>query len=222
VDEGMTWVKLLKVILRENFTETLLFIFVVGITLWFTGPIKNLLERLLKIDMKEKKLHFGQGGMTNLDEGKTSESAEAILNYAGNSPLISANVEKIKKDLAEKKQTPENEREILFKYLAVSQLELAFENIYGWIYGTQITLLKELNSRGYGFKSEKNFIIEYVENIIKANPAAFKEITPEQYLEFLKARSLIKEEDSNVMITEVGIEFLSWMVKNGRSENKPF
>lgn len=52
-------------------------------------------------------------------------------------------------------------------------------------------------------------------------PDSFRDWTLEQYLAFLLNRLLVIATDGRYHITNLGVEFLTWMARNGRTESNP-
>ena len=96
---------------------------------------------------------------------------------------------------------------------------LAFERIYGSILGSQINLLYKLSElRTHGM--DTNAINQYFDQV-KARYPELGQWSNVQYLKFLFDNSLVHHDDGKVYITESGIEFLIWLIKNGPSKVKP-
>ncbi|MBU4288097.1 MAG: hypothetical protein KKI12_08000 [Proteobacteria bacterium] len=109
---------------------------------------------------------------------------------------------------------------VLVKHLAGTQLLLAFERIHSIIFGSQIFLLKRLNESA-GVGKPMVFVeqhIDHVRNMFSENLSSW---TNEQYLQFLFDRILIVRNDEQLHVTNLGVEYLTWLVRNGRSDNKP-
>lgn len=129
--------------------------------------------------------------------------------------------EKIKKDLKERYLYKENDEtdEILIHQLAVTQIVLEFERIYNIIFGSQIYLLKKLNITD----KHKNEIDAYISDILKSHDD-LSEWNIDEYLNFLLSKSLIvfNSSTNTYSITNIGHEFLLWMIHAGKSENRNF
>ncbi|VVO20333.1 hypothetical protein PS712_04182 [Pseudomonas fluorescens] len=94
-----------------------------------------------------------------------------------------------------------------------------FETIYSYIYGGQIRLLQLLNQRGTMGMTLAEVEAEWEEHKSRNKPTMDKwEMQP--YLDFLKSRELILLEGDTLKITFTGNEFLTWMAKYGRSDNR--
>jgi hypothetical protein len=64
------------------------------------------------------------------------------------------------------------------------------------------------------------FIEYYFEDIKSQYPEAFDKWTCEQYLKFLYDHLLITKQNDQIHITVKGVEYLTWLVRNGIQENK--
>lgn len=151
-----------------------------------------------------------------IDPGQVQE----LLNAINDTPLIAEQVSLIKADLDERglpHNTPTDK--VLIKYLAASQIALTFETTYNVIFGSQLTLLKELNS----IKPEglsKNDIDAYVSSVFNQFPNAFKDWNYDNYLNFMFSHVLIlKTKEEKIHITKRGVEFLAWIVRSGKRED---
>lgn len=127
--------------------------------------------------------------------------------------------ERIKKDLEKRHldNSPDATIEVLIHQLAVTQLKLEFERIYNIIFGSQIYLLKKLNEN----VKHKKDIDSYVETTL-SNYEEFQDWSIEEYLHFLFTNSLIiyDAEKELFNITNIGHEFLLWLLQSGKNENK--
>jgi hypothetical protein len=96
------------------------------------------------------------------------------------------------------------------------RIENYFLRVYNFIFGSQIILLQEFNSRNLTEVEIQN----YFEGVKTRFPAAFSTWTHRGYLEFLKNFGLIQEVAGQFSITEYGREFLFWMTQNKFTPNK--
>ena len=109
---------------------------------------------------------------------------------------------------------------VLIKHLAGTRLLLEFEQVHNLIFGSQIALLKKLNEvAGQGKSSD--FITAHFEYIRGLYPTSFDGCSLDQYLGFLLGRSLITTKGNVYHITNLGVEYLTWMTRNGKGEDKP-
>lgn len=109
---------------------------------------------------------------------------------------------------------------VLVKHFSAAKILLEFEQIQNLIFGSQIFLLKKLNEvTGQGQKRENVIAhFEHIRNIFKSDLGDW---TFDQYMAFLIGRSLVTVDRDTYHITNLGVEYLTWMARNGRSENRP-
>lgn len=107
---------------------------------------------------------------------------------------------------------------ILSRHLAFTQLALQFEQVYDTIFGSQIILLKKLNEHK-GIGRDRKFIDDYF-STVKSLWSQFKDWDTDTYLSFLIRSNLITLVSGNYHITNKGVDFLTWLIKFGRDENK--
>ena len=87
------------------------------------------------------------------------------------------------------------------------------------IFASQITLLKKLNEvLGYGKPLE--FISDYFLNVKNAF-LELEEWDVNIFLNFLFRNGLIHKENEIYQISTKGREFLFWLIRNGKSEERP-
>ena len=95
-----------------------------------------------------------------------------------------------------------------------------FENTYSNIFGGQIALLRVLNSHG-----DLGIPFSEVQNLWDAHVQQNKPVMDswqlDDYLSFLVLRNLAERSGNGLKIKVLGKEFLIWMTKFGRFENKP-
>ena len=149
-----------------------------------------------------------------------SEATQKLLNLVGDSPVISQVEDRINEDLQTRGVTNQNDKVlVLTKHLAGTQILLGFEKMYDIIFGSQIALLNLLNEN-----REQGIDIITVNahiNLVKADyPEILGKWTNKEYLDFLIINSVISKEDDRLYIKQLGIEFLAWMVREGRTTHK--
>ncbi|MCK9801426.1 winged helix-turn-helix domain-containing protein [Pseudomonas sp. MAFF 302030] len=96
-----------------------------------------------------------------------------------------------------------------------------FENTYAFIFGGQIQLLQLLNQRGITGLPLAEAVREWDAYKERFKPN-LDEWQMKPFLDFLIARELITLNDDTFFIAPRGREFLTWMVKNGRSPVRPW
>ena len=130
--------------------------------------------------------------------------------------------ERIKKDLENRRIDDKKAIEILCRHLAGTQIALNFEQIYSTIWGSQINLLKYLNSRVPTGDTADNLKVIFYETAAIIHPLIYAGYPFENYLYFLRSRTLIMEENGIYNITNLGRDFLVYMMQTGKSEARPY
>jgi hypothetical protein len=109
---------------------------------------------------------------------------------------------------------------ILVRHLAATQLQYYAERVYRLIFGTQITLLKWLNTSGVATRAQ---LVSFYEWGKQLWPDLYANYSFEAYLNFLVSHALVGTQDQeHYVITDSGKEFLRWMTSAGVPETKPF
>lgn len=101
---------------------------------------------------------------------------------------------------------------MLIKHLAASIILLDFEQIHNLIFGSQIFLLKKLNEVA-GQGKAREFLATYFGHVKTLFPEQLGGWSLEQYFGFLIGRSLITIEADTFHITNLGVEYLAWVIK---------
>ena len=148
------------------------------------------------------------------------DAVQELVNQVTRSEMLDEAKESIEQFLeSQNLPTESNKVEVLVAHLATTQILLEFERIHLFIFGSQITLLKNLNSVA-GVGRTKGFLQEFYEAIKTQFPTAFSNWTLDQYLQYLINQLLIRVDGDRFQITIKGVEFLIWMARFGRDENK--
>ncbi|WP_419735656.1 hypothetical protein [Pseudomonas sp. COR18] len=184
----------------------------------FRKDIKSLLERLRKVGAK---------GVTiappPLDPVQPEASSEKIISSAvGNTDHL----KEYQNLLAGQKQFVINEIasidsdkliDYLVESLAFTRGVCFFERIFSFIFASQIVILKMLNDRRGTGMSKVDVFSMWEAHQCKYSPA-LDSWDGSVYIGFLSSNGLIMEDGDVVRISPIGVEFLMWMMRNGRSE----
>jgi len=121
----------------------------------------------------------------------------------------------IKKDLEDKRLPQQETIDVLVRHLAATQVALRFEFINKTIWGSQILILINLNSKPMGETPE--MLKPFYEEAAKTYPDAFSNYTFDRYLDFLVSASLIIFQNGRYLITNLGRDFLGYLVATGQT-----
>lgn len=196
----------------------LTFLFAVFFVFLFRKPLFGLISRITSID--KGGIKASQTPEAQREEQK-KESVQELLLAIGDSIVLRDVEGRIKADLKGRElETDGDTVKVLIKHLGAAKILLEFEQIHNLIFGSQIFLLKKLNEVAGQGKPEE-FIAAHFERIKSLFPELLGNWSLEQYLAFLLSRSLITIERNIFHITNLGVEYLTWMIRNGRREDKP-
>lgn len=207
-------------ILKAITWHHLVFIFAVIFILLFKLPLINLIKRTTKID--KEGLTAEPSPESQREDTKTStEAVQQLLDVVGNSIVINEQEQLIKNELTAKGLASDSDTaKVLIKHLAGAQVLLAFERIHSSIFGSQIFLLKKLNEVA-GQGRSIDYVHKHIDHVKELYPENLGSWSYEQYLGYLFAQLLITKNGDQIHITNLGVEYITWMVRNGRREDNP-
>jgi hypothetical protein len=135
-----------------------------------------------------------------------NENIELLMEYGKDFEIIKKQENKINEDLKNRNiNNDENKITILIRNLATEQVKVWFAEVYYYIFGSQIELLKLLViSKTYDFK----FIENYFNNIKEKNIETFNTWDTKKYMDYLINLELVHRENDNFLITTRGEEFI--------------
>ncbi len=147
------------------------------------------------------------------------EEVDTLLDLIGDSIVINEYENHIITDLKTKNLDVESDTaKILIKHLAGAQISLNYEVLNQDIFSSQIDLLRILNEAVPEGKTSE-FVEDFANNIVSNNADVLKDWSAKSYLEYLYTKRLIVNEENTICITNIGVEYLSWLVKSGRSRS---
>ncbi len=155
-------------------------------------------------------------------EKPSNDSVQELIDRIGNSIVITNLEESIKNELNDKGLEINGDTiKVLIRHLAGTQLLLEFERIHSHIFGSQIYLLRQLNKAIPNGLAESDVLLHF-ENVKKRYSESFFDWTSEIYLTYLYSRILITkaEDTNNIHITNLGVEYLTWITRNGIDDEK--
>lgn len=148
-----------------------------------------------------------------------SDNVQELIDRIGNSLVITELENSIKKELAEKGLDTSGEtNKVLLRHLAGTQMLLYFEKIHATIFGSQIRLLRLLNSSN---KLSEEDVFKYFSDVKKRFSDTLNSWSVEDYLGYLYNSSLISKENDKIFITNLGVEYLVWITRYKITEDKP-
>lgn len=205
-------------IIRALSWPQLSFIFALVFIVLFRIQVAGLISRISSISKDGVKTTPAPEAQR--EKQKTEAVQELLL--AIDDSIVLRDVEgRIKSDLENKGLEIDGDvAKILIRHLATVQILLDFEQVHNLIFGSQIFLLKQLNEvSGQGQK--RGLVVAYFEHVREIFESDLGGWSFNQYMTFLIGRSLITIQNDTYHITNKGVEYLAWMARNGRSENRP-
>jgi hypothetical protein len=185
---------------------------------YFRDPIVALIPRVTKVGPVSIEPTPRQ--QENISSSLTAESIAKIRSIVPNELLQEA-VDGIDKNIpSDAKINADTTKSYLLHVAAALQIIAVFERIYSFIYGSQLSFLKILNSGPQSIDTAKAIY----ETAALANPTAYSSFTFERWLGFLNEYFLITPAHGNsplFQITPRTRGFLRFIVENGYPENKP-
>lgn len=196
-----------------TFLFSVIFIFV------FRKSLTELISRVTSIDKSGMKAITPNPEAQR--EKQKNEAVQELLSAIGNSIVLQDVEARIKSDLESKGlETKGDTIKVLVKEVAALVILLDLEQVHSLIFGSQIFLLKKLNEV-VGQGKPQEFVISHFENVKKLFPNEIGQWSLEQYQSFLLGRLLITINNNIYHITNLGVEYLTWIARNGKSEDRP-
>ncbi len=149
-------------------------------------------------------------------------TAEELLESVIVTPVLSKMEQTIRQEIKDKRlEESDRCQDVLIRHLASSQLSTFYESVYGEIWGGQIKILQRLNSsRPEGAHIDQ--IKPLYEEITQQYPNIINIITFSKYWNFLESNQLVITKENMVVITDLGVEFLTYLIRSGKNLNKGF
>lgn len=149
-----------------------------------------------------------------------NDSSVAELMDVIASPVHLKREEVIRTDLQKRGLSTEGDTvKILIRHLSAVQINLAFEQAYQILFGSQIALLRKLNQlRGQGLSQEN--LNAHFKAVVEKYPDVFATWTLAQYMNYLVSNNGVVIKNASYFITDLGVAFLAWLTWAGKREDK--
>jgi hypothetical protein len=133
-------------------------------------------------------------------------------------PVLSPQVELLRKELDERSKDAKQREELLL--LSVAQWQLNHKNARTarFIFGSQIDLLQELNSKSQGETIDA--LKKHYDSAVQSKPEAYERYSYDEYLLFLQNSGLVTKIGDRLSITPEGKAFLAYRVFFGDTMKK--
>lgn len=189
------------------------FFVLAGVTLYlFRKSISQLIDRIHRIKTNGAGIEISPS-----PQKKENISAAEKIEQGFGSVVLSFREKAIKEDLQSFNDDKEEREKFLIRALAEFTIALEFEQAYWRIWGSQLFALRFLNSHSHNRVTTENLRVFYSEK-----QDELKNISFEEWWNFLDASNFANISDDIVRITPTGREFLIYIMKMGYSLHKDF
>jgi len=158
---------------------------------------------------------------TGLSAGVAEQRLRVVRGFAI-SPSVTLREQRIRADMQTMNlDVSQQTIDLLIQHLAATQALHAAERVYRTIFGSQIALLKNMNSTPGAIRRE---VLQAVYDAAKSRfPDLYASYSFQEWLNYLLTNGLVHTEDQlQFSITVDGKEFLKWMTDASVSEDKAF
>ncbi|WP_417345551.1 hypothetical protein [Ferrimonas sp.] len=183
-------------------------------------PLKELLQRLTKANVKGSEFNFATPGQQRIE---SPESNSAIADSVPADPLgLQTELEKrIYADLESRKlEAPEDKVTVLVKHHAALQLKNSYIIVYNQIFGSQISALQSLNIQTEPVGAD--ILSFFYAAAYEKSPDVYKNYSFQQYLDYLTGSGLVGLDERGYFITNYGRGFLMFLSETGLTTNRAF
>lgn len=188
--------------------------------LLFRPQIAGFLTRVKSVgrDGVSTLLATGQRSVEQQADAPAAKEVQSLL-QSFDSPALLQQERVLLADLeARKLDCTSDTTKVLVRHLAKARLVLRCQFAYRLIFGSQIALLKRINTMGGGmFEADAH---QFYQVVASVHSDVFPAHQPGPYLDFLVRQGLLFPKDGHFLITDFGREFLTWLVQSGETENK--
>ena len=192
----------LKILSAIQLPHVLLVIFLIV----FVAYRKEIGQRLAK-----SQITLPGGFQIGGDQAAAKEPPEPTERQLA-SPMVEAQVEHIRREL-DALNVPDREHRLM-QELAVAQFYRGFEVVYRTAWASQLRALRQLNSRSDGMTREQ---LQPMQPEATAAQQSF-----DNWLGYLVTMNLVTQAGERVLISEIGVAFLTYLVPQGYPENGLF
>jgi len=185
----------------------------------FFGPVRRFIERVQSVG-KDGVTTNAVEALPNAQLAEQKKKAVEDLMRLPDSALLKELEAVILLDLRNRHLDTESDTtKVLVRHLAATQIALEYEQVHGVIFGSQIYLLKKLNeAEPVGL--DLAFVERHFAHVQKLFEEQLGDWSMDKYLQFLFDRVLLRVDGNRYHITVRGNDFLMWIVRMGRSENR--
>ena len=175
-------------------------------------PVSNIMEKLKKANIKGSEFEFFTRPVQ--DPEKLETTSVNIPIHIGTDGVQKEFEELIRRDLKAVNIEDSKEKEkMLVSHLASSQLNVAYERVNSSIYGSQIDLLRSLNSTPNPV--DINSLKFFYDNAMTKYPEFYKNYTFQSYVSYLSNMGIITQQENGYLISKFGVGYLIYIAEKG-------
>jgi hypothetical protein len=210
----MDWTAILKFFIEFS-SSTLIWAIVILLIIWpLREPIKKFLESFTNIWDKATKVElFGLNLHLGTPVPPITQQGQSVDYKVFQNPAISEEADTIKKQLSEKNLSQEQIINLLITHLASANYNLVMTFIDRFIFPEQIELLEHLNMHRSTSHSETELRQFFNKWQKRSNDTSYNFSS---FLNFLVTQRLMIPTVQGYLISQLGIEYLSFIVRVGR------
>lgn len=187
-------------------------ILIIVIVLILKKPISTLIEKLKKANIKGSEFEFGT------QPAQTPSKLEATpVNIPIPTDTVGMQQEfesLIRRDLdAANISEADTKENILISHLAATQLNAIYERVNSSIFGSQIDLLRLLNS--VSTQTDMSSLKLFYDDAVTKYPEFYNKSSFVDYVNYLSSMGLVDQHDDGYRITKLGIGYLVYIAEKG-------
>lgn len=183
--------------------------------LWiYKAPVSGFIDRLQKF--RGSFFEATTVGQGNQQEDKPSNLSE--LEKIISPEVVALNIEQAKNLFMPLLGTGKDREESLFKIISSMSIAIRYHQAYSLIFGSQLNLLFDLNSKVAGSLVEAR---TFYDHATRQFPETYKAYSFEQWMGYLSFHGLVQVMGETVSLTVVGKGFLNFLIQQKMSVNRP-
>ena len=182
----------------------------------FRRPLERLLDRTKKIGTAGLDASAATAQETSIE--RPPSGAEESLARFDNRLLVEQETA-IRNELSARRIDSPVERErVLVRHLAATQIRSHFERLYHLIFGSQLSMLQQVNAATSFGRDEARASYDFA---VMGSPDFYANYSFDQWLNFMISQNLVRADGDVITITVPGREFLTFLIQEGLSFIKP-
>ncbi|MCF7560022.1 hypothetical protein L3X39_05180 [Sabulilitoribacter multivorans] len=192
------------------------FVVLIGLLI-FRKPLVDLINRITKVGYGTKSLEAKQ--QVTVSETKTEEISHIDRVVGLFRPETIEMFKEAVSNESEYQNLDSNDEKIerLINYGCLLYIMRHFDIIYNNIFGSQIRILEYVNSHSAQTKESVKF---FYDTAVKNHSKYYENYSYNEYLNFLFHFTLIREDNGELNITILGVDFLKYLTESNKDVNK--